>query len=256
MRQLSWIAPCVVAVSLQTAVQPVVTGREHAAEQTSAPVTLTLRLADDRQFRPGELIPIELEFSSPVAGHYIVDGATGDRSGRLTIDEFRLHPFEGITDPLLDYYAAQRGGYIGGGIRSMGTLGGKPFIVRLELNEWFRFDRPGTYTLSVRSSRVTDEPRRTSTDPGIVPVQSNAVTIEILPRTGDWESARIAEALGIIDGPATEVERRAGCRILRFLASEMAVEQMIRRFIAHPWLPVKVNFLQAWDTTRISNFGR
>jgi hypothetical protein len=203
---------------------------------TASPaVTFTVRLADDRrQFRPGEIIPIDLEFSSPVPGRFVASGATYDRSGRLTIDEFRVEPFDGVSDPLLDFYA-QTGGVIGGGLSSINPLGEEPFVVRLALNEWFRFDRPGTYTLSARSSRVTDEARRTSTDRAIVPLESNAVTFEILPPDAEWASARVVHAVSIIDGPGTDSERREGCRLLRFLASEAAVEQMIRRFDDGQW---------------------
>lgn len=208
---------------------------QDAAAPQAGPVALTLRTAGDRrQFRPGEAIPIELEFSSLVAGRYVVDGATYDRSGRLGIDEFRIEPFEGVTDPLLDYFAAQAG-FIGGGLRGMGTLGGEPYVIRLELNEWFRFDGPGTYQISIRSSRVTDETRRKPGSPAVVPVESNAMTIEILPADPEWQAATITDALSILDGPGTDSERRAGCRRLRFLANEAAVEHMIRRFADGQW---------------------
>src|SRR6188508_31886 len=105
-------------------------------------VTLTLRTADGRkQFHPGETIPIELEFASTIAGRFVVDGATYDRSGRLTIDTYKITPDRGVVDPLLDYLASF-GDFLGGGIRGMGVLGDKPFVVKLQLNEWFRFDEP------------------------------------------------------------------------------------------------------------------
>jgi hypothetical protein len=104
--------------------------------QSPVPITLTVRFADGRsRFRPGETLPIELEFESRVPKRFVVDGATYDRSGRLTIDEFRVEPDDGVTDPLPDYFAS--GGFIGGGIRGIGVLGDKPFLVRLDLNEWF-----------------------------------------------------------------------------------------------------------------------
>jgi hypothetical protein len=89
---------------------------------TAAPVTLTLRLADQRrQFRPGEVIPLELEFSSTTPERFTVDGATYDRSGRLTIDEFVIDRIDDVSDPMLDYFGSI-GGYIGGGLRGMGVL--------------------------------------------------------------------------------------------------------------------------------------
>jgi hypothetical protein len=82
--------------------------------QVPGPVTLTLRIADGRrQFRPGEVIPIELTFNSSVRNRFVVDSANYDRSGRLTIDQFRIAPINAVTDPMLDYYAAISGGIIG-----------------------------------------------------------------------------------------------------------------------------------------------
>ena len=83
-----------------------------------------------------------------------------------------------VSDPMLDYFASA-GGVIGGGISSIGVLGEKPFEVRLDLNERFQFDKPGTYTLRVRSRRVTDE---TIGPAAVVPVESNTISFEILPR--------------------------------------------------------------------------
>ena len=197
--------------------------------QTKDPVTLTLRLAgEQRQFRPGETIGIELTFESPISGRFLVDSATYDRSGRLTIDEFRLAPLALVTDPMLDYFA-QAGAFIGGGIRGMGQLGEGPHTVRLELNDWFRFDTPGTFSLSVRSSRVSDETLRKPGSLPTLPVESNAVTFEVLPRDPGWERAELERAVEILKqtrGPG----RRSGCSILRFLGTPAAVDEMIRRW--------------------------
>src|SRR5215831_6475309 len=136
--------------------------------QADSPIRLTLRLTGGRlQFRPGEIIPIELEFSSATPKRFTVDGATYDRSGRLTIDEFVIDRIDDVSDPMLDYFGAI-GGYTGGGIGGFGVLGEKPFTVKLEVNESFRFDKPGTYILAVKSRRVTDE---SVTPHAVVPVE-------------------------------------------------------------------------------------
>mgnify|MGYP001083307380 CR=1 FL=1 len=126
-------------------------------QQRDSPIRFTLRLTDGRlQFRPGEIIPIELEFSSATRKRFTVDDATYDRSGRLTIDEFEINRIDDVSDPMLDYFGSI-GGFVGGGIRGMGVLGDEPLTVKLDLNAWFRFDKPGRYTLPVTSRRVTDE---------------------------------------------------------------------------------------------------
>jgi hypothetical protein len=195
-------------------------------------VTLTLRVPDGaRQFRIGEIIPLELEFASAVSARYYVDGATYDRSGRLLLEQFQIEPTAGTSDPLLDYFA--QAAFIGGGLRSRHALGGQPVRIRLELNEWVRFDRPGRYRVSVRSSRVTDESRMEEGRAAEVPVQSNAIEVEVLEASPDWQRETYANARAILDGSGAD-ERRRGCRMLRFLGTEAAVDEMIRRLDSDP----------------------
>jgi hypothetical protein len=196
------------------------------------PVTLTLRLGgEQQQFRPGEVIPIELEFDSAIPKRFVVDGATYDRIGRLHIDEFDIEPARSVVDPLSDYFAPGRGGL--GGIRGMHVLGEKPAVVKLDLNEWLRIDRPGTYRLRVRSRRVTDESqRREGVAPVVVPVESNDVTLEILPRDPDWEAGQLATALRTLDSTGSSLDQTRSCRVVRFLGTDGAIDEMVRRFDA------------------------
>jgi hypothetical protein len=195
--------------------------------RTDGPIRLTLRLTDGRhQFRPGEIIPIELEFSSAMAKRFSVDGAMYDRSGRLTIDEFAIVPIDDVSDPMLDYFGSI-GSYMGGGVRAIGVLGEKPFTVKLELNEWFRFDNPGTFTLAVKSRRVTDESVSPYT---VVPVESNAVSFEILARDAAWEASELDTARRMVDAKTPFPGARRGCRMMRFLGTEAAAMEMIRRY--------------------------
>jgi hypothetical protein len=191
------------------------------------PVALSVRLGTDhQQFRPGEIIPIELEFDSGVLKRFSVDGATYDRSGRLTIDDFVIDRIDDVSDPMLDYFASS-GGAIGGGIRGIGVLGAKPFTVKLELNDWFRFDKPGTYTLRVRSRRVTDD---AASPPALLPVESNVISFEVLQRDAAWEASQLETARRIIDAMPGSADTRSGCRMLRFLATDEAAMEMIRRY--------------------------
>jgi hypothetical protein len=200
---------------------------------SAGPVSFTLRIAGDHaQFHPGEVIPIELEFSSSVANRYVLDSATYDRSGRLTLDEYRIEPIDRVGDPLLDMFAGF-GGYLGGGIRGMPVLSSKPVIVKQQLNEWFRFDRPGTYRLFAVSRRVTDD--TVSGEAGQLRLESNAVTFEIVPSDARWAASAIATAVGLLDSTGPVDDRREGCRILRYLATDAAVDEMVARYDDGRW---------------------
>ena len=111
MRARSAIGLALILFTVELASAPAAQAGDQTARssQPSLPVTLTVRFADGRsQFRPGEALPIELEFDSRVPKRFVVDGATYDRGGRLTIDEFLIEPNDAVTDPLLDYFAARR----------------------------------------------------------------------------------------------------------------------------------------------------
>jgi hypothetical protein len=205
------------------------------SSQPSVPVTLTVRFADGRsQFRSGETIPLELEFDSRVPKRFVVDGATYDHSGRLTIDDFRVEPHDAVSDPLADYFASV-GGSIGGGMRQMGVLGDRPFTVKLDLNEWFQFGKAGVYRFSVRSRRVSDDAKGSAVAESIVPVESNAVSFEILPRALDWEATELATALEILDSKRSLQDRRKACRMLRFLGTGPAVDELINHYDDEQW---------------------
>lgn len=213
---------------------------DPARPQSGVPVTLTVRVAEGRrQFRPGEIIPIELEFSSAIPKRFVVNGATYDRSGRLTIDEFRLDPVDAVTDPMLDYFASS-GAYIGGGLAGSGVLGDQPFIVTLILNDRFRFDQPGTFQLSVRSQRVSDEAAATGT---IVPLESNTVSFEVVPRDAVWEATELEAARRILDARGSRIDRRKGCRMMRFLGTDAAVDEMIHRYGANSGLGCDFDYM-------------
>jgi hypothetical protein len=206
-------------------------GIQAAAAQAAAdaPFTLTLSIAgEQRQFRPGEIIPLELTFRSDLPGRFAVDGRTYDRSGRLTIDTFRVEPVDGVTDPLLDYFATSAG-FIRGGLSSgPARLDGQSYTVGRELNEWLRFDRPGVYTVTVRSDRALDLSRQPANGQSVVPVESNPVSFEILPPDPTWEITEIRRAVELLATGRGD-DHGEGCRVLRFLGTPLAVREIVGR---------------------------
>ncbi len=131
----------------------------HARDAAGDPTDLHFRLdtADGkRSFHIGERIPLRLQFSSDSPEKYKLNGATYDRSGRLPTEEFVLER-EDVTDPFQDYYGSGVLGWIGGGLRVDPVLESKPYEIELNLNDWFRFDRPGRYRLYLKSHRLTRE---------------------------------------------------------------------------------------------------
>lgn len=206
--------------------------KSSAAQKNSLGLSFTIRFKDGKsQFKPGEIIRLELAFASSQPHAYRLDSATYDRGGRLEIDAFHLTPEDVAADPLYDYFHNTPFGFMGGGLRGTPELESKPYLITAELNEWFRFDKPGKYRLYVMSgriSKVTPDGRMFGGEN--VPATSNAVEFEILPEDPAWSKQKLQEATALLDSGKNDEGRRAACRTLRFLDTAAATREMARRF--------------------------
>src|SRR5215217_6452687 len=86
----------------------------HTCAQSTRPVDRNVVLkvsiaSDQREFRIGETIPLQLSFSSTVKDRYQVNMAQYDRSGRMEHEHFTVSPAEGAVDPLADYLSVSGG---------------------------------------------------------------------------------------------------------------------------------------------------
>jgi hypothetical protein len=198
-------------------------------EATNNPpgVSFVVRTKDGQtRFKQGELIRLELAFASSLPDTYHLNSATYDRSGRLEIDDFHIDPQGGASDPLYDYFHF-RAGFMGGGLRTYPKLEAKPYVVTADLNEWYRFDRPGRYRLYVTSSRVGRSRFGGGRTP--LPVTSNVIEFDIVPADATWAKQTMAQATSVLDSHDRRADRRAACRTLRFLGTEDAVREMAKR---------------------------
>jgi len=208
---------------------PFAESQREAAGSNPPGLTLALALRGGQaRFRPGEVIGLELSFSSSLPGKYSLDSPGYFVGGRGRVDDFHLDPEDAAEDPLEDYFNSGLFGFMGGGLASISDLEAKPYRVELELNERLTPTRPGRYRLYVTSGRVVrgrpGPPAREE-----LTVVSNLVEFEILPRDPAWEKRASAEAARIIDAKGTYDARLAACRVLRFLGTEDAVREMARR---------------------------
>jgi hypothetical protein len=208
--------------------------RQELGGEGTPDVRLELRLATDaRQFRKGEVIPLDLLFTSRTPKRYLLDMARYDRSGRMNWEQFAVDPAEGTRDPLALYFASC-GGFIGGGLTSFQFLSDNPTAIRLELNEWVRFDRPGKYRLSITSRRVSDLQASDSPHGVERPVKSNPIEFEIVVADPAWQLAKLAEIRNALNqaapGDTPPSDSRGGAlRALRYLGSEEAARELARR---------------------------
>ena len=194
-------------------------------------LSFRIRLVDGTRFRQGERIRVELSFASSLPQTYKLDGGLYDRIGRMHIDEFRLSP--ALTrDPLGEYFASGIGGM--GGIRTMPVLTDKPHKMIFDLNEWHRFDKPGRYQLYVTSGRLSwedsDPDAKTRRTESRKVTSQNAVAFTVSRPPPGWRAKTLRAAKLVLgDQGATEEAKREAARTLRFLGTESAAREMIRR---------------------------
>lgn len=206
--------------------------RDEVLRENKSGITFHIRTRDSKtKFIQGELITIELLFSSSVPNTYKVDGRTYDRSGHLEADTYHVEPEVGTSEPLQDYRQSGMFGGLGGGLSPLPpTLEEKPYVIAQDLNEFIRFDRPGKYRLYVTNNRIGKlDPQSRHRITEQFKATSNTIEIEILPADRNWQKQKLQEAVAIVDG-GKQVDRRPGCRVLRFLNSEDAEAAMIRRY--------------------------
>jgi hypothetical protein len=200
--------------------------------------------APKTEFFFGEVIPLELKFTSTQSRTFLADSRLQDRVGRMNYtEEFVADPVSLSEDPLEGLPGGQggMGGLSGGPV----ALSEKPFAFERVLNEWVRFRKPGEFRVYIVSRRVSqvEDPQRSDyylrlyARGKAVELVSNVMTLSIRPAPATWVKEQIAAAKKVLDAPAplndqTAKERLRAIRTLRFLDSPEATEELIRRLTA------------------------
>src|SRR5262249_32799665 len=118
-----------------------------------------------------------------------------------------------------------------------------PIDVRVDLNEWLRFDRPGRYRLYAVSSRLA---YGTTWRP-LEPMTSSIVEFEVVPADPAWAAQTLERATATLDRIAAHVASRPmsyggalaiepdlarAARTLRFLGTPEAARALVRYLAA------------------------
>jgi hypothetical protein len=184
-------------------------------------------------FREGEIIALTAEYSSASDKRYYLNTRGYDRSGRLNgMEVFCIDPSAG-DDPLSDYFNGAMG-FIGGGLGGEQDLGSKTYPINLELNEWKSLP-PGSYRLSIVSHRVTVPTDNNPYGPSapVIPLRSNNVEFQVVKAEPEWQGEQLAAAEKALDSSdPTGDDAKHAARVLRFLRSEAATQELARRFFS------------------------
>jgi hypothetical protein len=166
-----------------------------AAPVLAANIRGELTLKDNQtQFRSGEPIRLRLNIEADTSGYSVMNSPTDLPHAHL--DKVVVTPTQGVypwsaDQERFDDYRNDLFGFTE-------LIPGKPFKLAIRLNNYFRFDSPGRYTVHITTRRVravdpsSHDPRRFDSPP--VEVTSNDVSFEVLPMSPDDE-ARLAASL-------------------------------------------------------------
>ncbi len=138
------------------------------------------------QFRIGEAIGITLtvEASSPESWNMLIPGR--DRIFGLG-NEFLTYPVYGTRDPM---------SYREGEPQSLAILSGqfpyaKVSIAHADLNQWIRFERPGTYEVLARFAATSRGSSRTNE----TILESNEMALEIIAAEPEWQTRQLHDSV-------------------------------------------------------------
>lgn len=229
---LACLAICLFCLSASPAFAQATQTRDVA----SADSAVQLRVSTNSStFYEGEVIPLDLAFSSTTPERYYFNNASYDRSGRMNHEEFIVEPKDGTQDPLQLYFNSI-GAFMGGGLSGGDFLSATPTNVHLNVNEWVSLKRPGTYRIRIVSHRVTD--RATNENPysgEALEVQSNSIELKIVAPDASWQAAQLAGIRQVLNrevpagSNAPDEVRQAALTRLRYLGTEEAARELARR---------------------------
>ena len=208
-------------------------GRICAQSTPPVDANVVLKVAivkDQREFRIGETIPLQLSFSSSAKNQYQLNMAQYDRSGRTPYEQFNISPAEGVVDPLPNNGSM-------GGITSFQFLTTQPLTIKLNLNEWVRFTQPGEYRLVVSSNRVGVRDPANVGGTSEVTARSNEITLKIVKADPVWLKRIFDDAVVKLDAPlprgsnqSDQLEtHRQAIETLRFLGTADATRELVKR---------------------------
>ena len=177
------------------------------------------------EFHTGEVIPIQLFFSSDAQKTFEVDEATYDRSGRMDYEHFTITPAKGWLDPI----PAAAFSIAGGATTNIEYLTRKPWGIQLNLNEWVRFDEAGEYTLTVFSNRLSVFNGANQYGSSAVTAKSNQIRFKIVPADPVWQKRTLEKAIAALKKPNASLDDEdAAWSVLRYLGTPEAAEELAK----------------------------
>ncbi|HEY5884787.1 MAG TPA: hypothetical protein VIT88_08880 [Pyrinomonadaceae bacterium] len=191
--------------------------------QSPPGVEVRLSLADNKTtYRIGERIPLVLEFTADRDGYQVEVTPDG---WQPTMDVITLSPMTGVTRWLDEYRGADRMGRHSFLTQILSTT--KPIRVEFPLNDTYRFDAPGEYSVQVSTRRLQSGSSSQFNEVLI----TNRVQFKIEGMGESEEREEVRRLSGLLDQAKDWQTEARLAQDLSFLTGNASTHEKVRRFI-------------------------
>lgn len=196
------------------------------AQTAGADVQARLSLAGGKSvYRTGEPIRLVLSFTSEADGYNLNITTTKPAS---PVDEILLTPADGVFRWLDEYSGKNR---YWPDYMTMRKITTTPVNIALTLNDLFRFDRPGKYTVQVKTRRVSGS-ERLREPLLLIYLMTNEVSFEVVAMTTAEEGQEVQRLSALLDATKNRKDADRISEELSYLAGETSTREKARRYIA------------------------
>jgi hypothetical protein len=150
-------------------------------------------------FQQGEVIPLDLSFTARTSNRFQMASASPIRFSLSSHERLVVRPAKGTIDPLSVYFKYTGGAFMGSGDGGVLYLSDAPNLVHAQVNQWVRFDEPGTYRITAVSTRVTEA--RASSQAKPMELASNAIAVRIVRPNLAWQRAELDRVRVLLTKP-------------------------------------------------------
>lgn len=196
------------------------------AQDSPADVHVKLSLVDNKtSFRAGDPIKLVLEFTADHEG-YDVDTVRDTTDGPS--DTLFVTPDTGVSHWLDEYLSGSRypRDYF-----SVQRLSPAPTRVEILINSLVRFERPGRYSVKVRTSRVTQRKDINDRAPRTITLSSNEVSFDVQLMSGADEAKEVQRLSAALDVSRDVQSEEKLTQELLFLTGDISSREKVRRFL-------------------------
>lgn len=196
------------------------------AQNSSADVHVKLSLVDNKtSFRVGDPIRLVLEFTADREGYDVdtVMDKTESPSDTLFISpdagvSHWLDEYLGGGRPFRDYFTLQK-------------LSPAPTRLEVILNSVVRFERPGKYSVWVKTRRVTQRKDLNDRASRGVTLTSNEVSFDVQPMSDADEAKEVQRLSAALDVSRDVQSEEKLTQELSFLTGDISSREKVRRFL-------------------------